>query len=91
MDLAGFIDAPVYGPAKYASSPTVAPIAIAAYGLSASIVELKTRITSIKNAVNPNSIHALSVIPATGSVAPNVSLSGNTIFKTMEARNAPSN
>jgi hypothetical protein len=52
---AGFIEAPVTGPAKSASRPTVPPIAIAAAAPTARVPVATAMITNIRNAVSSSS------------------------------------
>ena len=52
---AGFIDAPVTGPPKIASSPTVPPMAIAAAAPTARVSVATAMITNIRKAVSTSS------------------------------------
>lgn len=47
IERAGFIEAPVYGPAKYASRPTVAPTAKATNGTVACFADEEKKMTAM--------------------------------------------
>ena len=55
IERAGFIDAPEIGPPNNASSPTVAPIAIAAASPTARVSVATAMITNIKKNVSMSS------------------------------------
>lgn len=91
IDLAGFMEAPLIGPANMASSKTTEPIASPA-NKPCSLDPVATfNITSISIKVRMNSrIRDCAMLPA-GNVIPNNADAGNNIFNARLAINAPVN